>query len=46
MQIASRQLMWGGRNSGTVVEVEMTEETGRDIRFFLRTVGSEPFSID
>ena len=46
MQIASRQLMWGSRNSGTVVEVEMTEETGRDIRFFLRTVGSEPFSID
>lgn len=34
MQVASRQPMWSGGGRGTLVEVEMTKETGLRIKFF------------
>lgn len=45
MQIASRQVVWNEGGRGTVVEVKMTPATGLYIRFLVRTVNLDPFSV-
>ncbi len=46
MQIASRRIVWNEGGRGIVVEVEITPETGLRIRFLVRSIRREPFSVD
>ena len=46
MQIASRQVVWNGGGRGTVIEVEMTPDTGLYIKFFTGNERNEPFSVN
>ena len=45
MQIASRQIVWNEGGRGTVVEVEMTPTTGLRLRFLVRAINQDAFSV-
>ena len=45
MQIASRQTVWNEGGRGTVVEVEMTPATGLRLRFLVRAINQDAFSV-
>ena len=45
MQIASRQCLWKDTGSGTVVEVELTPETGLYLRFGLWFIEGNPVRV-
>ena len=46
MQIASRQTVWGGAGRGTVIEVEMTPDTGLHIGFIYDLAAGHDVTID
>lgn len=45
MQIASRQIVWNAGGRGTVVDVEMTSATGLRLRFLVRAIDQDAFSV-
>lgn len=45
MQIASRQIVWNAGGRGTVVDVEMTSVTGLRLRFLVRAIDQDAFSV-
>ena len=45
MQITSRQIVWKEGGRGTVVEVEMTPATGMRLRFLVRAINQDAFSV-
>ena len=45
MQIASRQIVWNEGGRGTVVEVEMTPDTGLYLRFLVRALNQDAFAV-
>ena len=46
MQIASKGLLWQTGGKGTILTVVMTPETGLNIRFLARHIGTSPFTVD
>ena len=45
MQIASRQVVWNAGGRGTVIEVEMTPETGLYLKFMCNAAEGRPVVI-